>query len=103
MQRFAGKMITVSLWISIAMQFVFSGLCFYAYTITKRSSAKSGYLAGGALFLLLGLLWLWLYRYWRVRIPFARVMLKTVTKVISKYPATLSVGIVGLLVQSGWS
>jgi hypothetical protein len=53
MQRFAGSMITTSLWISIGLQFVGAAACFYAYFKLKQV----GYLVGGILFVLLGLLW----------------------------------------------
>ena len=40
---------------------------------------------------------------WCVSIqPFAKLMLKTVTSVTAQYPATLFVGVVGLIIQSGY-
>lgn len=100
MKRFAGKMITTSLYASIAVQFLMAILCLVAYL---KYPQQIGYAIGAVVFLLLGILWIWAFQYWKTRIPFARVMLKTVTGVITQYPATLTVGVVALLVQAVFS
>ena len=40
---------------------------------------------------------------WRDRIPFAAIMLETVTKITKKYYGTIIIGLVGLIIQVGWS
>ena len=58
---------------------------------------------GGGIMLIFTLLYAWLFYSWRSRIPFAKLMLKTVTKVTGQYPATLYTGFVGLVVGLGIS
>ncbi|KAG0215930.1 putative choline transporter, neither null mutation nor overexpression affects choline transport [Mortierella sp. GBA30] len=57
----------------------------------------------GALNLLVGILVLFLYKYWASRMQFAVLLLKTVTSVTRKYPGTLAVAFSGLFVQIAWS
>lgn len=98
MQRFAGKMITFSLITSIAMQFVFAVLFGIVYIRTKQTGA----IVMAVIFLVVGLLLVWTFQYWKVRIPFARIMLKTVTNITARYPATITVAVVGLLLQTAF-
>ncbi|KAJ3267489.1 putative choline transporter, neither null mutation nor overexpression affects choline transport, partial [Terramyces sp. JEL0728] len=47
----------------------------------------------------------WAYWSWRFRIPFAKVILKTVTSITKQFPGTLVAGVIGLIVQVifiGW-
>lgn len=89
-------MITFSLWFSIGLHFVLAVLFLISYFKTKKIGSA---IASGAFFLF-GLIWIWAYSAWKARIPFARIMLKTVTMVMAKYPATLTVAVVGLLSQT---
>ena len=57
-----------------------------------------GVFGAAILCLLFSLLSAFIYFLWRRRIPFAVVMLKTVTHVTGKYPATIVAAVVGLLV-----
>jgi hypothetical protein len=93
MQKYPKGMITASFWISIGMQFVMVGVMALIYFRTKRI----GYLVSAGIFLLIGFLLLWFYRYWKLRIPFAAVMLTTVMDITCRYPNTLAVALVGLL------
>lgn len=56
---------------------------------------------GGAIILIMALIYAWIFYSWRHRIPFAKLMLKTVTKVTGQFPATLFTGFVGLLFGLG--
>lgn len=58
---------------------------------------------GGAIMLVFTLFYAYLFYTWRHRIPFAKLLLKTVTKVTGQYPATLFTGFVGLLFGLGFS
>lgn len=49
--------------------------------------------------LVLAAIYAYLYYSWRHRIPFASLMLQTVSKITKRYPATLFVGVAGLVVQ----
>lgn len=40
---------------------------------------------------------------WRDRIPFAAIMLETVTKLTKKYYGTIIMGLAGLIIQVGWT
>ncbi|KAG9322389.1 hypothetical protein KVV02_005272 [Mortierella alpina] len=63
----------------------------------------SGSLFWGGLNMLVGILVLFMYKYWAAKMPFAVELLKTVTSVTRKYPATLAVALSGLFVQIAWS
>jgi hypothetical protein len=95
MQKYPRGMITLSFYFSIGMQFVMVAILGILYMRSK----KTGYLISAGVFLFAGLLLLWFYRTWKLRIPFATVMLTTVMDITQRYPNTLSVALVGLLVQ----
>lgn len=96
LKRYAGKMITGSLWVSIGLNFVIAVLMLVNYFRSKLA----GHAIGAGVFFLLGFIWIWAYSAWKVRVPFARIALKTVLNVMSKYPALLGVAIVGLIIQT---
>ncbi|KAG0296120.1 putative choline transporter, neither null mutation nor overexpression affects choline transport [Linnemannia gamsii] len=56
----------------------------------------------GALSIAVGVLCLFLYKYWASRMAFAVLVLETVTSVTRKYPATLAVAFSGLVLQIIW-
>jgi len=90
-QKFTGKMIKGTFIISIIMNFIYAGIAF----LTKNFIL--GIIMGiGAL------LYVLCYFFWRSRIPFAKVMLKTVTSVTKKFPATIFVGFLGCIVAALW-
>ncbi|KAJ3054888.1 putative choline transporter, neither null mutation nor overexpression affects choline transport [Rhizophlyctis rosea] len=91
MQKFAGKLIKITFILSILLT-VAAAAFFFA----------TGQFASGIIWLLFAGLYAFCYWGWRSRIPFAKIMLKTVTQITAKYPATLLVGVVGLLVQSAF-
>ncbi|KAG0267595.1 putative choline transporter, neither null mutation nor overexpression affects choline transport [Mortierella polycephala] len=63
----------------------------------------SGSLFWGGLMMMGGLLVLFLYKYWAARMPFAVLLLQTVTSVTRKYPGTLAIAFTGLFIQIAWS
>ncbi|KAF9439260.1 putative choline transporter, neither null mutation nor overexpression affects choline transport [Entomortierella beljakovae] len=57
----------------------------------------------GIIFLIFGALYAFMWFSWKSRIPFAVVMLQTVTSVSKEYPATFAVSFLGLFVQIVYS
>jgi hypothetical protein len=98
MQKYTGKMIRFSLISSIGMQFIIAGLFFFYYL----KSGEFELLFGAGAFLFVGLFLVYAYQLWKVRIPFARIMLKTVTSITQMYPATLFTGVIGMVFQTGF-
>ncbi|KAJ3326197.1 putative choline transporter, neither null mutation nor overexpression affects choline transport [Boothiomyces sp. JEL0866] len=86
--RFAGTLIKITLIMAIVMNFAIAALFFIL-----------GQFVVGIIMLVLAALTAWAYWSWRFRIPFAKVILKTVTSITKKYPATLGAGVIGLVVQ----
>jgi hypothetical protein len=58
---------------------------------------------GGVIMLVLTLIYAWIFYSWRHRIPFAKLLLKTVTRVTGQFPATMFSGFIGLCVELGFS
>ncbi|KAF9432704.1 putative choline transporter, neither null mutation nor overexpression affects choline transport [Entomortierella beljakovae] len=63
----------------------------------------SGNILWGGLFLLSGVIVMFMWKFWASRMPFAVLLLQTVTSVTRKYPATLAVAFTGLFTQIAWS
>lgn len=89
-QRFAGKMIKGTFIISIVLNIIYAFLAFLANPII------------GFIMIIFAGLYVLCYFFWKSRIPFAKVMLKTVTSVTKKFPATIFVGFIGCVVASLW-
>ncbi|KAJ3326199.1 putative choline transporter, neither null mutation nor overexpression affects choline transport [Boothiomyces sp. JEL0866] len=87
-QKFAGTLITITLVLACALNFVIAGLFF-----------ALGQVVPAVIWLILAAIIAWCYWSWRSRIPFAKVMLKNVTSITGKYPATIFAGVVGLVFQ----
>ncbi|KAI8906684.1 plasma-membrane choline transporter-domain-containing protein, partial [Gorgonomyces haynaldii] len=87
MMRFAGKLIITTMVLSVLMNLAFALLMLF----------YGGFIPGIVL-LVLTAIYAWAMWSWRHRIPFARLMLKTVTGIAKKYPATMFTGFIGLLV-----
>jgi hypothetical protein len=90
MQKFAGKMIKGTFILSIILNLIYAVVAFLASPIM------------GAIMVVFALLYALCYFFWRSRIPFAKVMLKTVTAVTRRYPATIFVGFLGCIVSAIW-
>jgi hypothetical protein len=70
--------------------------------VTVAFAALFAYLGqyfAAVIWLLFAALYAWAYWSWRFRIPFAKVMLKTVTSITKQFPSTILVGVGALLVQ----
>jgi len=89
-QKFTGKMIKGTFILSIILDFAYAALLFYINPIA------------GLIMLICAGLYVLCYFFWRKRIPFAKVMLKTVTSVTKKFPATIFVGFLGCIVAIVW-
>jgi len=61
-----------------------------------------GQFLAGAIFLFFGFLFIILFYTWRNRIDFAVIMLKTVTRIVEMYPATMYIAYISILIQWGW-
>jgi len=90
MQRHAGKMIKGTFIISIILNLIYAIISFLASPFM------------GLIMLIFAVLYALCYYFWRSRIPFAKVMLKTVTSVTRKFPATIFVGFVGCFIACLW-
>ncbi|ORX91785.1 DUF580-domain-containing protein [Basidiobolus meristosporus CBS 931.73] len=86
MQRVPGALIRISFFLSVGLYFVMAA--FYAvkklYVLT-------------VIFAIFGVLYLLAWFWWRNRIPFATIMLKTVAGVTRKYPGTIITATIGLI------
>jgi hypothetical protein len=71
------------------------------FALYMRSFAL-GFAIGSLSFLIVGGLLIWYYQFWISRIPFASVILESVTTVISSYAGATSAGILGLILQSAF-
>ncbi|KAI9005314.1 plasma-membrane choline transporter-domain-containing protein [Gaertneriomyces semiglobifer] len=92
MQKFAGKLIKVSLVFQIAVLIALAVYYFYI-----------GATVAGIIWVVFAGLLAFFFWSWRDRIPFAKLMLKTVTKITRQFPATLLVGFIGLVVETAFS
>jgi len=89
-QKFTGKMIKGTLILSILLEIVYAVILFLANPII------------GFIMLIFAGLYALCYFFWRKRIPFAKVMLKTVTSVTKKFPATIFIGFLGCIFAIVW-
>eukprot|EP00833_Pecoramyces_ruminatium_P003386 jgi/Orpsp1_1/1177418/evm.model.c7180000061385.1 len=90
MQRYAGKMIKGTLIMSIVLNLIYAVICILIHPIV------------GGIMLLFALLYCLCWWFWKKRIPFAKVMLKTVVSVTRKFPATILTGFIGCFVAGVW-
>ncbi|ORX46163.1 DUF580-domain-containing protein [Piromyces finnis] len=90
MQRFAGKMIIGTFIISIILNLIYAIITFFINFIM------------GFVMIFFAFLYILCFFLWRSRIPFAKVMLTTVTTVTKKYPATIFFGFMGCLIGAIW-
>ncbi|KAG9290148.1 hypothetical protein G9A89_010454 [Geosiphon pyriformis] len=92
MQRFPKPLIKVTLWLSIATYFIAAII----YGLARQFVLA-------IIFAIFGVIYLICAWSWRHRIPFAAIMLETVTSITKKYYGTIVMGFVGLVFQVGWS
>jgi hypothetical protein len=91
MISFAGKMIWATGVLTILIQ-----LAVGVYLLLLQN-----WLAGGVM-VFFAIIYAWFFYSWRNRIPFAKVMLKTVTRVTGQFPATMFSGFIGLCFEVGF-
>jgi len=89
-QKFTGKMIKGTFILSIVLNLVLAVITFLANPFT------------GLIMLIFAGLYVLCYFFWRGRIPFAKVMLKTVCAVTKKFPATIFIGFIGCVLALIW-
>ncbi|KAI8381023.1 plasma-membrane choline transporter-domain-containing protein [Radiomyces spectabilis] len=84
----------------IISTFVGSIIVYFAVTIYYF---YRHYYTAAIIFLIFSCLYLACFWFWRSRIPFATVMLETVTSITRRYKSTLVVGFISLVVQTAFS
>jgi len=89
-QKFTGKMIKGTFILSIILNIIYACISVLINPIL------------GLVMLLFAGLYVLCYFFWRSRIPFAKVVLKTVTSVTKKYPATIFLGVIECIIASIW-
>ncbi|KAK9721189.1 putative choline transporter, neither null mutation nor overexpression affects choline transport [Basidiobolus ranarum] len=88
MQKVPGALIKISFFVSVLIYFATA-----AYYATVRQYFLT------AVFAIFGVLYLLAWFWWKSRIPFATIIMKTVANVTQKYYGAILVAILGLLVQ----
>jgi hypothetical protein len=89
LSRFAGTMIAITLVLSVLIQVALGALFLYGGSYF------------GAVVLISALISAYVFWTWRSKIPFAKVVVKHVTKVVNHYPGLWVVTFTGLVVQLG--
>ncbi|KAI7872957.1 plasma-membrane choline transporter-domain-containing protein [Spinellus fusiger] len=84
----------------IIITFVCSIIVYFGVTIYYLTQH---YYSAAIVFLIFSCLYLICFWMWRKKIPFATVMLEIVTSITRKYPSTLMVGMVSLVIQTAFS
>ncbi|KAJ3082884.1 putative choline transporter, neither null mutation nor overexpression affects choline transport [Quaeritorhiza haematococci] len=100
--RFAGKLIHISFILNIVLMFVMAGV-YVVLGVSNRGSRASSNFYMAIIFAILGALYIFFYFNWRSRFPFAKIMLKTVTSITGKFPATIFAGIIGVILETAFS
>lgn len=90
MQKYAGHMIVYSFWLTLAVNVAMAILMF-----------SVGGIVPGVFILLFAVLLGWWFYMVQGQIPFAKLMLKTVTRLTSQFPGTLWAGLVGAIIATG--
>ncbi|KAJ2336938.1 putative choline transporter, neither null mutation nor overexpression affects choline transport [Coemansia sp. RSA 2681] len=92
MQMFAGQMLVVSFWFSV---FVMIGTGAY-YLAAKI------WFAGGIM-VIFGIFYALMWFSWRHRIPFSKLVLQNVCRITRRFPSTMVISLVFLLIQTAYS
>ena len=90
-QKFTGKMIKGTFILSIILNIIYAFVAFLANPIF------------GFIMIIFAGLYVLCYFFWRGRIPFAKVVLKTVCSVTKRFPATIFIGFLGCVASVIWS
>ncbi|KAJ1963738.1 putative choline transporter, neither null mutation nor overexpression affects choline transport [Dipsacomyces acuminosporus] len=92
MQAFAGRMIVISFWFTVIAT-IGTGVYYLAARIWFA----------GAIMLIFGVLYALMWFSWRKRIPFSKLVLETVCHVSRKFPSTIVISLVFLIIQAAYS
>ncbi|RUS13220.1 choline transporter-like protein [Jimgerdemannia flammicorona] len=84
----------------IKISWVFSILLYF---VTAAYYIYRGIYFAGVIFGIFGIFYAMTWWWWRSRLPFAVIMLETVTGVTRKYPGTILIGVAGLIIQVAYS
>jgi hypothetical protein len=86
MRKFAGTLIKIQ-----AVLFIVAFVAYGAFLVYARQ-----FIIGVIVLVIAAVVAYFLYS-WRSRIPFAKIMLKSVLQVIQQYPSTVTVGVIGMV------
>ncbi|KAJ2886809.1 putative choline transporter, neither null mutation nor overexpression affects choline transport [Coemansia asiatica] len=92
LQMFAGQMLVISFWFSV-IAMIGTGIYYLAAKIWFA----------GAIMLIFGVLYALMWFSWRHRIPFSKLVLETVCHITRKFPSTMVVSLVFLVIQTAYS
>ncbi|KAI8322667.1 DUF580-domain-containing protein [Martensiomyces pterosporus] len=92
LQAFAGKMLVISFWFSVIVT-IGTGIYYLAARIWFA----------GAIMLIFGIFYALMWFSWRSRIPFSKLVLETVCHISRKFPSTIVVSLVFLIIQTAYS
>ncbi|KAJ2002490.1 putative choline transporter, neither null mutation nor overexpression affects choline transport, partial [Coemansia thaxteri] len=92
MQMFAGQMLIISFWFSVLVM-IGTGVYYLAAKIWFA----------GALMLIFGVFYALMWFSWRHRIPFSKLVLQTVCRITRRFPSTMVISLVFLIVQTVYS
>ncbi|RUS12904.1 plasma-membrane choline transporter-domain-containing protein, partial [Endogone sp. FLAS-F59071] len=91
-QRFPGPLIRITFALSIIFYF---GVAIFYFIV--------GYWSAAVIFFIFAVLYAMAWFWWKARIPFAAIMLETVTTITRAYPSTLLVALLALLLQTAYN
>ncbi|KAJ2721942.1 putative choline transporter, neither null mutation nor overexpression affects choline transport [Coemansia sp. Benny D115] len=92
MQMFAGQMLVISFWFSV-LAMIGTGIYYLAAKIWFA----------GAIMVIFGVFYALMWFSWRHRIPFSKLVLETVCHITRKFPSTMVISLVFLLIQTCYS
>ncbi|CAO3640172.1 unnamed protein product [Cunninghamella blakesleeana] len=84
----------------IYITFILSIIIYFGVTIYYFTQH---YYVAAIIFLIFSCLYLLCFFWWRSRIPFASVMLESVTSVMKRHPSTLVIGFITLVIEAAFS
>ncbi|CAO3636318.1 unnamed protein product [Cunninghamella echinulata] len=84
----------------IYITFILSIIIYFGVTIYYFTQH---YYSAAIVFLIFSVLYLFCFFWWRSRIPFASVMLESVTSIMKRHPSTIVIGFVTLIVETAFT
>lgn len=97
-QKYSYQMVKISFIISITMVILYGIFFFVISPFFRIRVVKYLGMIMIPLAIIFGLLWY----YWKAKIPFARVMIKTVLSIATKYPSIFLIGYIGSYFSTLW-